>query len=171
MACWRPAVRVRYPPRGVSSVGRAPESHSGGQRFESATLHVGEVPERSNGHDWKSCGPPKAGSGVRIPPSPPLRRVANGLHKADSLRCVPCCVRRLCHQKAGTLVWGTSLNSRSASQALFPQGGVEPEGGAPASLSKQVGTAPTPHTGERQADNALEREPDNRPSGLPEEGA
>ena len=138
MACWRPAVRIRYPPRGVSSVGRAPESHSGGQRFESATLHAGEVPEWSNGHDWKSCGPPKAGSGVRIPPSPPLRRVANGLHKADRLGCVPRCVRRLCHQKAETLVRGTSLNSRSASQALFPQGGVEPEGGLlPHSASRQ----------------------------------
>jgi len=47
-------------------------------------------------------------------------------------------VRRLCHQKAGTLVWGTSLNSRSASQAFFPQGGVEPEGGLlPHSASRQ----------------------------------
>jgi len=39
-------------------------------------------------------------------------------------------VRRLCHQKAETLVWGASLNSRSASRALFPQGGVVPEGGS-----------------------------------------
>jgi hypothetical protein len=171
MACWRPAVRIRYPPRGVSSVGRAPESHSGGQRFESATLHAGEVPEWSNGHDWKSCGPPKAGSGVRIPPSPPLRRVANGLHKADRLGCVPRCVRRLCHQKAETLVSGHVPKFPLGIPDPFPAGCCRTRGGAPDSLSKQVGTAPTPHTGERQADNALEREPDNRPPGLPEKGA
>jgi len=47
-------------------------------------------------------------------------------------------VRRLCHQKAETLVRGMSLNSRSASQALFPQGGVEPEGRLlPHSASRQ----------------------------------
>jgi len=52
----------------------------------------------------------------------------------------------------------------------FPAGWCRTRGEAPASLSKQAGAAPTPHTGERQADNALEREPDNRPPGPPEKG-
>lgn len=55
---------------GVSSVGRAPESHSGGQRFESATLH------------WERCRSGRTGTtGNRVPrqnrgrgfESPPLR--------------------------------------------------------------------------------------------------
>jgi hypothetical protein len=70
MACWRPAVRVRYPPRGVSSGGRAPESHSGGQRFESATLHVffgglAQVVERQHGMLKASGSSPLPSTGER----------------------------------------------------------------------------------------------------------
>jgi hypothetical protein len=67
MACWRSAVRVRYPPRGVSSGGRAPESHSGGQRFESATLHGGlaQVVERQHGMLKASGSSPLPSTGER----------------------------------------------------------------------------------------------------------
>ncbi len=68
MACWRPAVRLRYPPRGVSSVGRAPESHSGGQRFDSATLHEGRgagVVERAR---LEIVYPAQSGIGGSNPP-------------------------------------------------------------------------------------------------------
>jgi hypothetical protein len=34
-------------------------------------MACGEMPERPNGHDWKSCVRPKGVPGVRIPLSPP----------------------------------------------------------------------------------------------------
>ena len=79
------------PTRGISSVGRAPGSHPGGQRFESAILHSVEKPRIAGLFAFSDRiisaaeAPPREGARAHVPLEPGVHRLRGAPRRAHPL--------------------------------------------------------------------------------------